>query len=317
MAWSIKLPYVLITKNNGRSQCMRVKTFLKKPFHYLYTPGDKWVYIVGSVIFTLLFLIIFQPYGITEEMKNPENSSLHKILFFASIVFCIFVTLSFSQFYLRSLFQVENVSIRIYLLWFLFEIFLLTLVNFGMSFVIPDLGNDFERELNIRFQLINFVQGLLIMLFPFLASCLYSYIKQIKENMNELVLELSYFQKAFPEEHLVVDFTITDEFENVAISISLGDFLFAESANQYILVYYMDSGKLKKEIVRNRLKNIIKADTDSPIFQCHRSYVVNLLNVSHLIKQGQKNYLVFTMNEVPKVPVSKSYLEIIKEAIEK
>ncbi|MCB0469995.1 MAG: hypothetical protein KDC51_05255, partial [Flavobacteriaceae bacterium] len=96
---------------------MNIGIFLKQPFDYLDTPQIKWFYILGSTTFAIVFLLLFQPYGISKEMINPMNSSLNKFLFFASVAFSTILGLSLSQFFLRQLFDFEFVNNKKYMYW--------------------------------------------------------------------------------------------------------------------------------------------------------------------------------------------------------
>ncbi|MBR9847663.1 MAG: hypothetical protein GYB35_16890, partial [Algicola sp.] len=156
---------------------MQIREYLKEPFDYFDDKKSKWLYILSAIVFSHLFLIIFQPYGISEEMSNPVNSTLNKFLFFFSIALSTFLALTLSQFFFRQLFGFQNIKIKKYIFWLLIEALILLFINFGMSFIIPDLGNDFEQELNIWFQVKMYPKLLLILIFPFFGTVIYIAIK--------------------------------------------------------------------------------------------------------------------------------------------
>lgn len=294
---------------------MQIHSFLKLRFKYLHSAREKWLYIIGATVFAHIFLVVFQPYGIYEEMRNPINPVFHKFLFFLSITVSSFAALSLSQLVLRPLLKFQEVSIKKYALWFCIETFIITFISFLFSLVIPDLGNDFELELNIGFQVTNYFRAFIILLFPFFGVIVYEFIQKLNGEIKELSVQLSHYQQAFEKAHPEELLIVKDENENVSLELYLKNFLMAEAGNQYIIVYYLEKGKIKKEIIRNRLKNFLLACTDSSIYQCHRSYAVNLINVSHLDKNQGKNFLAFYQDEYLRAPVSKSYLEQIKKVL--
>jgi DNA-binding LytR/AlgR family response regulator len=108
---------------------------------------------------------------------------------------------------------------------------------------------------------------------------------------------------------------IYDENENLELELSLNDFLFAESSNQYVLIYYLEGNDVKKRLVRTRLKTIIETFKDFPVERCHRSFVINLLHVKMLIKRERKTFLIMEKLKEVYIPVSKSYLDSIKKRI--
>ena len=294
---------------------MNIGIFLKQPFDYLDTPQIKWFYILGSTTFAIVFLLLFQPYGISKEMINPMNSSLNKFLFFASVAFSTILGLSLSQFFLRQLFDFEFVNNKKYMYWIVIEALVLTLINFGISFIVPDLGNNFEKELHLTFQLKMFVKIFLVLLFPFVGTVLYVSIKKLSNEIQELDVQLKQYKSVYKSSNHEQMLNILDENENVDLKISINNFLYAESSNQYILVHYLKQGEVRRHIVRNRLKKFVIQSNDFPIMQCHRSYAINLLNVDYLTKKNGKEYLVVkTQNSTQHIPVSNSYLEKIQQA---
>lgn len=294
---------------------MNIGIFLKQPFDYLDTPQIKWFYILGSTTFAIVFLLLFQPYGISKEMINPMNSSLNKFLFFASVAFSTILGLSLSQFFLRQLFDFEFVNNKKYMYWIVIEALVLTLINFGISFIVPDLGNNFEKELHLTFQLKMFVKIFLVLLFPFVGTVLYVSIKKLSNEIQELDVQLKQYKSVYKSSNHEQVLNILDENENVDLKISINNFLYAESSNQYILVHYLKQGEVRRHIVRNRLKKFVIQSNDFPIMQCHRSYAINLLNVDYLTKKNGKEYLVVkTQNSTQHIPVSNSFLEKIQQA---
>lgn len=294
---------------------MNINIFLKQPFDYLDTPQIKWFYILGSTTFAIVFLLLFQPYGISKEMINPMNSSLNKFLFFASVAFSTILGLSLSQFFLRQLFDFEFVNNKKYMYWIVIEALVLTLINFGISFIVPDLGNNFEKELHLTFQLKMFVKIFLVLLFPFVGTVLYVSIKKLSNEIQELDVQLKQYKSVYKSSNHEQVLNILDENENVDLKISINNFLYAESSNQYILVHYLKQGEVRRHIVRNRLKKFVIQSNDFPIMQCHRSYAINLLNVDYLTKKNGKEYLVIkTQNSTQHIPVSNSFLEKIQQA---
>lgn len=292
-----------------------MNSVLQMPFNYLATRKAKLTYVITASLFTQVFLLLFQPYGLNTEMVNPQNSILNIVLFFQGIMVSTFIGISLSQFVLRPLFNIRQVSIKKYALWFLFEAVLIAMIYFGLSFVIPDLGNDFEEELTIVFQLKNVFRAIVLLLFPFMFCIVYENIqtlsKEIRELENQLVSYKKNVRKHLTEELL----NIEDENGNNELSIRLDQFLYAEASNQYVLVHYVSNNELKKRIIRTRLKSLEERFAMLPIKRCHRSYLVNLINVNYLQKKGGTYAVVIEHVQKINIPVSKSYLMQIKEEI--
>lgn len=292
---------------------MKLNLFLAKPFEYLSTVKSKWIYILSSTGFAIFFMGLFQPYGLSKEIENPINSNIEITIFFLSVSVIVFCGLSLSQFLFRPLFKFTKITIKQYCKWYVFEILIVTLVNFGISFLIPDLGDDFEKELNVPFQLKIYFQSFIALMFPFFGAIIYEFVQRLSDEVKELEEKLkSYLRQYAAVSYKESEISIKDEKDNLAIRLKLDDFLYAESGNQYVLVHYLKNGDKKKVLVRNRLKIVLEQMNKLPIKRCHRSYIVNLLHVKTIDKIDKKYFLVL---KTEKIPISKSYLKEIKEEI--
>jgi len=79
-----------------------------------------------------------------------------------------------------------------------------------------------------------------------------------------------------------------------SMSISITDLICFEANDNYSAIYYLKSGEVKKELRRITLKRIEDQLTDHhEIIRCHKSFIINLLNVSHVSgnAQGYKFHL--------------------------
>ncbi|MFV0541798.1 MAG: LytTR family DNA-binding domain-containing protein [Aestuariibaculum sp.] len=296
---------------------MQIHEFLKEPFDYFNTNKNKWLYVIATVCFALLFLSLFQPYGIAGEIENPQNPLFHKFLFFFSIAVSSFIALSVSQFLLRNILGYQNVSVKKYMFWLLFEAFILLFVNFGMSFIIPDLGNDFEQELSLWFQLKMYPKVLMVLLFPFMGSIVYIAIKRMYSEIKELGHQLQEYKHQYESFYKLENILFLDENNQPDITLPVKNVLYIESSNQYVLIHYKNNGTFKKHIIRNRLKHIVGQTALLPIKQCHRSFAVNLIHVKYLVRKSGKPFLVIdAIAETIKIPVSNSFLEAIRKELQ-
>ncbi len=294
---------------------MKLRLFLSQPFYYFDSSRNKWIYILSSTLFVFIFLVLFQPYGISEEVNNPINSNPEILLFFFSISLSTFVGLSLSQFVLRPLLFKNGMSNGNYALWLLLEAFIITSIMFCLSLVIPDLGDDFEIELDLLFQLRNYFRCLITLLFPFFGSLVFVLVKKMNFEIKELSYQIKHYADHFTSEQKAETVHLKDENGQVDFSGELDKILYLESSNQYVLIHYLDKNKVKKHIIRNRMKAILEQSKGLPFQRCHRSFAINLLNVKYMSKNNDKEFLVIDTDPVIQIPVSRSYLKKIKEEL--
>lgn len=78
-----------------------------------------------------------------------------------------------------------------------------------------------------------------------------------------------------------------------------------KSADNYVEVWYRSNNELKRQLLRNTLKNIEAFHTDSPhLMRCHRSYMVNPSQVNQIVSSPGKTDLDLGLVTIP---VSKKY----------
>ncbi|MEO1438655.1 MAG: LytTR family DNA-binding domain-containing protein [Bacteroidota bacterium] len=85
-------------------------------------------------------------------------------------------------------------------------------------------------------------------------------------------------------------------------------FLYAQSQDNYVQVFFLKGAVVKSELFRTTLKRLEQSMKDSPYLKrAHRGYLVNPTKVEQHLKKNQKQWLVLDHNI--EIPVSASYLD--------
>lgn len=90
------------------------------------------------------------------------------------------------------------------------------------------------------------------------------------------------------------------------IKTTVDDFLYLESIGHYVKVYLKSKdSKPQVKIIRNSLNNIIKNIKQyNDVFQCHRSYVINLNKIERIEGNYKKSFLKLDLID-SKIPISR------------
>lgn len=93
----------------------------------------------------------------------------------------------------------------------------------------------------------------------------------------------------------------------------LANILVIQSADNYVEIFYKEGEDIKKKLLRNTLRNIeSQLESYSNFVRCHRSFLVNTLQIEKLQRDENKNWLTIKgFNQ--KIPVSRHYLIILKD----
>jgi DNA-binding LytR/AlgR family response regulator len=107
---------------------------------------------------------------------------------------------------------------------------------------------------------------------------------------------------------------IRDERDQVKFSVRKDVILYLESADNYVTIFYLHEGGVKKEMVRTSMKKMEILMVPRGLVRCHRSYMVNMENI-HWIKKEGRSYMIKLNNSDTIIPVSRGYLSTVKSLV--
>ena len=99
------------------------------------------------------------------------------------------------------------------------------------------------------------------------------------------------------------------------LQLPINDLLYVEAQKNNVMVYFMKDGKPTSMEVHTTLTAVIEDMKDyDNIFQCHRSFIVNVNNITSA--RGNSNGYQLTLGTCPNIiPVSRSYVPRLKSFI--
>lgn len=101
-----------------------------------------------------------------------------------------------------------------------------------------------------------------------------------------------------------------------SISIRPEDILYMESEGNYVNVHYRQDEKVTYKQIRSTIKQMEETLQNHPMFiRCHRAFIVNINYISNA--EGNAQGYQLTLSNVPQeIPVSRTYLKNIKDALQ-
>ena len=98
------------------------------------------------------------------------------------------------------------------------------------------------------------------------------------------------------------------------LTLPLSDFLYAESQKNCVDIYFLREGHVEHQQLRTTLTSVLADTNEKSIFQCHRSFIVNLSNIRSA--HGNSNgYQLTVGDEHHTVPVSRSYVKTLRSFV--
>ncbi len=269
---------------------------------YLYEKTNIVRLILLTASFALLFINIFQPFG--SRVWYP-NISEFKYFFFSSLIILTgMLVVVISRLIMLAYTRKNSIEYWQYGLWVLSEILAMSLFFSLFAKFIPKEGAS-RQFADIFHQSV--INTSLVLLLPY--SILWLYFSW--RDKNSLLEKISAGERDedAPKKNLIA---FPDEKGEIKISIILENLLYIDSADNYATIHYLNKSKLAHYMIRNSLKWIdANLTKKSPLVRCHRSYVVNLDKVKVLRKTKEGIFLEFDTENIPDIPVSKTYYESV------
>lgn len=98
------------------------------------------------------------------------------------------------------------------------------------------------------------------------------------------------------------------------LTLHLSDFLYAEAQKNFVDIYFLHESLVEHRQLRTTLTSVLADTNEKSIFQCHRSFIVNLNNI--LSAHGNSNgYQLTVGDEHHTVPVSRSYVTKLRSFV--
>lgn len=266
--------------------------FFNTPFPYLDRLKYRLMHVLIILVFSVLFLIVFEPFNIKAWLKYPDWL---KNLGLLSLGLTFSFIIAFSQLLVRTLIKIKQFKIFHLIAWLTAEILLLTVI---LTLIFADYTIGFLHEffVTIRFASVGLV-------LPYSFSILILMLIQ-QHNIREQSRS-----KSSPGSSDLIH--LKDEREQVKFSIHKPSVLYLESTDNYVSIYYLQEDHVRKEMLRNSMKNVEQQLYASGLVRCHRSFIVNMENV-HWFKKEGRNYLFRMKHGDTIIPVSRAFVPAIK-----
>lgn len=264
---------------------------LGRPFDLLDNTNSRWLLILFCTIFSTVFILFYDPLnvsGISKETTLARLFSYHGLSFWGALV------LIFTQFWLRPRFNLDTFLVWQFLLWVVLEIFLLSVCFF---LIYREFGKPFLPEFIAVFRM-----TALLAIVPYAIACLLIAVVSMPPAVS--------VEPETPKPAAAL-LSIKDENGKPMLSIAQEDILLLKSENNYTAVFFRQEEKVEKKLIRSSLKNILQQLPPPHFLRIHRSYSINLNNLSTVDRKNGE--LQVKLKQLPDLPlkVSETYKEDI------
>ncbi len=259
---------------------------------YLYEKKNLISLVILTAAFALIFINIYKPFS-SESWYNVSQARF--FLFSSLIILTGVLVVVISRIIMFHYTKKNTISYGLYSVWILIEIAAMSgFYTFYTLYLDPnkDLVQVFKSST---------INTSLVLLLPYSALWLYFSWKD-KVHKLELLVE-----NEIQNKNEIISFY--DDKGEFRVSLKKENLLYIESADNYVIIWYMNKGKLSKYMLRNTMKNMESVFADTNIFRCHRSFMVNFDQVRIIKREKSGIFLQMDIDNVPEIPISKTYSE--------
>lgn len=260
--------------------------------------------IIASLTFTVFFAIVFinlyTPFSETSWFHMGDSYLFIHTVFFFLLSFLILILSRVILFRTKYLFSIKIFQ---YVLWCASELYLICIVYTAFTVKLGYLHDLSVIQVFTK----AFLYGVIALIFPQLLSIMYWVI--LDRDRKILMLNYSNVISDEPEKMPSNDkITIMDSNGTIKLSVKSENLFYIESDDNYIKVWYKDANSgIHSYLVRCRLKTVEENFLDTSLVRCHRKYIVNMDKVKILSKQSDGYYLDFDCENLPTIPITKTY----------
>ncbi|MBQ2188239.1 MAG: LytTR family transcriptional regulator [Bacteroidales bacterium] len=268
--------------------------------------------ILFTTVYSLVFINIFRPFN--SETWIPHNSSTNYLMYSSLMVLVGMVVVSLSRVVMGFVVKKVQLTFPDYVLWLVSDAVVLSIFYVFIAYKVGFVDNYINDNPTLtlweaifaifRKSIANTVMMLLI---PYTISLLFLDNQYLRGKLKDI-------GERGPENNTV---HLKDEKGEIRLSINIENILYAESADNYVTVKYINSDKIVDFLLRTNLKKLSDDLRDTPIQRCHRSFMINLLHVTSLKKDQTEFVIQFDTTSIKDITVSKSYQDSIMEAFTK
>jgi len=260
--------------------------------------------VLGVGVFVTLFLYLIQPFDLNSYPKDPLGICVGfgLVTIFASLFF---------EFLVVYVFRIQK-DIPAWTLWkwivnVIFLIGFISICNYlYMTFLMGWGIFNWHRFGYMIFS------TLVVGIFPIVFSGMMIQMNAYKRNQVQAKNIQSNLVSPIQQEQLI---TLTSQNNNQILQVTIAHLFYLEAQQNYVSIYHLKEGEIEKTVFRNTIKQMEMQLENTPMFRCHRSFLVN----TELIEKvaGNAQGLRLSLANLPgfEVPVSRKYIPSLKSLI--
>jgi len=288
----------------------RLITSLNKPYPLNLDFKRMLPFILALGFFTSFFLIIFQPFGLSNYPNPFKNLQIMGM----GIVVVVVISMSLLTIpkILPSPFSEDRWNIGKEFIWGIW-LCLTTILGSSVYWSLVS-GQTLSAYSIYRVSLNSLVFTLFLT--PIGVLCVMNnYIRSLKRKL-ERAEELTRSLQSSQTKSFTQPLELISETGKEKLKMPVDKLLFVQSCDNYANVVRQNNGSTEEKLLRSSLKNIEEQLTVPFVVRCHRSFIVNL-SLVRAITGNSRNYTLSLKHYHKPIPISRESEKHVLQLLEK
>ena len=253
-----------------------------------------------AALFSIVFLLLSLPFSHNSWMALGNSRFFVFTVLFATGSLLLVVISRYVMYKTRNVIRMTFLG---YIIWCLVEVVVICLAYSFITVPITGIGWDqFPHTLGNAL-----LYGTISLIIPYILAGMYFAI----QDKNQTIRLMNYGNVVLDENvqpSKLEKITLFDNSGDLKLCVSASNLYYIESDDNYIIVWYSDSGgDLKRYMLRCRLKTVEESFMGSSLVRCHRKYIVNMDKVKVLRKERDGYELDLDNDAIAPIPITKTY----------
>jgi hypothetical protein len=261
---------------------------------YLYEKSNLIRLVFFTALFALVFINIYKPFS-SENWYHVSG-----FVFFVSsslVILTGVLVVVISRIILFYYTKNHAITYLNYGIWILAEIFFMALFY---TIYVMSIKENAEIMATFRESVTN---TSLVLLLPYAILTLYFSWKEKEKRLQQI-------EENKPDGNQKSNVILFhDEKGELRLSIQRNSLLYIESADNYVIIWYLNKNAVTKFILRSTLKALEEQLSELHVLRCHRSFLVNFEQIKIIRREKDGVFLDLGIEGVSDIPISKTYGE--------
>ena len=272
--------------------------------HFLYRRSGQTTFIVFVALFSLIFINAYKPFSSFEWIPyiRYRGSNAAYLLISAGLVAAGLLVLVLSRIIMTLYTRRREMAYGVFILWVAVE----TIVMASVYTLYAVLSNGEPSDF-LRLWKNTVINTVLVLFIPYVIFIIYVSWREKDRQLRQITERLENGES--PTASGLIP--LYNDKGELQVTVKKENLILLESADNYVCVWYMNNGTVKKIMIRNTMKCMARDLEGSSIVRCHRSYMVNLDHVKVMRRQNTGITIELGIAGIPDIPISKTYCDSV------